>query len=573
MPHNNVRIFALATAICLTATASSANSSLFGDDLKNDEAVVLQLQTKLNELGFDAGPTDGAWGRRTAGAVDAFTERFPPVAPFSEASALIDRLQLIHDSWFASPFSSGNLITPQKSLVSQQIVVSDIRSDGIACEPCNVSTFVLGAGDFDGDQIDEVLLGLHVSVNFRNQNVPTSMMIIDRIETGNAELLKIPGATASIRRVHEREAAIADFNGDGIDDFFIAAHGLDAQPFPGEQNILVLSSPTGLQDRSDTNIPQINDMSHGADAGDIDGDGDYDIVVMTNDGSEKYEPYVLFNDGTGAFEMQPLASIVDAPQIITLYAGRNRANQFSSARLLDLNNDALPELLLLRSDPSESRQHTNTTSHIFWNSGTGTFSADNMTNLPTDRWSSVTFTNDAEAIDLDGDGLMDLILTQSTRETNSSGEIIGNWHGQFIQILRQAEGGYFVDETAERIWPQGYSLPLNEIHFADETELVDLDEDGDVDIVTRSFSPAMTSLSLDDAIIQIGINDGNGHFAPLNPRWLSANQDYRFRSPLPGRFGPDGQTGILSYSVYGIFNETTDITWGADFSLSFLSNH
>lgn len=104
MLFNKIHIFALAAAICTTATASSANSSLFGDDLKNDEAVVLQLQTQLNELGFDAGPTDGAWGRRTAGAVDAFIERFPPVAPFSEASALIDRLQLIHDSWFAFPF-------------------------------------------------------------------------------------------------------------------------------------------------------------------------------------------------------------------------------------------------------------------------------------------------------------------------------------------------------------------------------------------------------------------------------------------------------------------------------------
>ena len=60
MPHNNFRIFGLATAICLTATASSANSSLFGNDLKDDDTVVLQLQTQLNQLGFDAGPTDGA---------------------------------------------------------------------------------------------------------------------------------------------------------------------------------------------------------------------------------------------------------------------------------------------------------------------------------------------------------------------------------------------------------------------------------------------------------------------------------------------------------------------------------
>lgn len=65
------------------AAALKANSSLVGDNLKDNETVVLQLQTQLNELGFDAGPTDGVWGRRTAGAVDAFSERFPPVVPFS----------------------------------------------------------------------------------------------------------------------------------------------------------------------------------------------------------------------------------------------------------------------------------------------------------------------------------------------------------------------------------------------------------------------------------------------------------------------------------------------------------
>ena len=46
---NKIHIFALAAALCTTATGSSANSSLFGDDLKNDEAVVLQLQTQLND--------------------------------------------------------------------------------------------------------------------------------------------------------------------------------------------------------------------------------------------------------------------------------------------------------------------------------------------------------------------------------------------------------------------------------------------------------------------------------------------------------------------------------------------
>ena len=145
MPINKLHILVLVASICSTTTALNANSSLFGDDLKDDHTVVLQLQTQLNELGFDAGPTDGAWGRRTAGALDAFYERFPPATPFSQASELIDRLQLVHDSWFASPFGpNSDLITPPSSIISNQVFRSDIRDQELSCNDCSVVTFAFG---------------------------------------------------------------------------------------------------------------------------------------------------------------------------------------------------------------------------------------------------------------------------------------------------------------------------------------------------------------------------------------------------------------------------------------------
>ena len=41
---------------------------------------------------------------------------------------------------------------------------------------------------------------------------------------------------------HPREILVADFNGDGRDDVFVAAHGYDAMPFAGERNSLILSN-------------------------------------------------------------------------------------------------------------------------------------------------------------------------------------------------------------------------------------------------------------------------------------------------------------------------------------------
>lgn len=552
----------LTTALsCLVLSSSvSANSEIQVRSI-NDQAAILDIQTKLNELGFNAGIADGIWGQRSSNAFNSFIDRYPSFSTTNEMYDPIAQLNAVHRSWFASPFSAeSQIVTPRLSLRNRRVFVSDIRAAGMECNACNIVTMILGAGDFDGDGIDELLVGQHVSDNGQPQNIPTPLILLDKIETGNAELLEVAGPVSPIARVHEREAAIADFNGDGVDDFFVASHGYDAQPFPGEQNILVLSTPEGPRDFSRTNIPQIDDMAHGADAGDIDGDGDVDIVVITNDGAARYEPYVLLNDGSANFEKRSLASFLNASNIVRLYSGGERDNQFSSVRLLDLNRDNLPELLLLRSDPSPSRRYT--TSHILWNNGHGEFSGNSITNLQTDRWSTATFTNDAEAADLNDDGLIDLILTQSTRPSSR-----GNWRGQFIQILLQTEAGTFIDDTAARIWPQGYPVPLDQVSFADETELVDLDADGDVDIVTRSLGPATRTKDLSQAIVQIGLNDGTGHFIPLDPRWLSGNRDYRFRGPIPGNFGPNGSVAVISYRVYGIYNNSRDVTWGAEFYL------
>jgi len=560
MPTYTLHRLTLAAFFCSMASASHTQD--LSADFRSDRGLTQNVQSQLNNLGFNAGAADGLWGRRTEGAIDAFFNQYANPGEQNSVQTLLALMQEVEESWFGNPFyDQTQLITPPNTLNTRRIFTSDIRGSNYDCPECTgVVSMVLGAGDFDNDNIDEVIVGQHI-IDLANNGLAVEqnsrLLILDLSDQpGVVTELEFANGPHNLAGVHEREAVIADFNGDGIDDFFIADHGLDRDPFPGAQNMLVLSSPIGPIDVTATNIPQIDDMSHGADGGDIDNDGDIDIVVSTHRSSNQYEPYVLLNNGQGVFEKRELADYITNPSLIHLY--RNRAyNQYSSLRLIDLNNDDAPELLLLRCD--QQQNNANTVSHILWNEGNGTFNGGTPTDLPTNRWDYYTFTNDADGIDLDGNGLVDLILTQSTRD--------GMWQGHFLQILMQTDPGVFVDQTASRMWNQGYRTPQNNIPFADETEVMDLDGDGDFDLVTRSLSPAMRSQNLDDAIAQIAINVGNGVFRPLDPRWVSGGRDYNFRGPIAGNFGPLGEPAVISHDLHGRYNQQPHQTWGANFYL------
>jgi peptidoglycan hydrolase-like protein with peptidoglycan-binding domain len=47
----------------------------YAEDLRGDMMSVLEVQQALKKAGFDPGPLDGIWGKKTAGAVAAFQER------------------------------------------------------------------------------------------------------------------------------------------------------------------------------------------------------------------------------------------------------------------------------------------------------------------------------------------------------------------------------------------------------------------------------------------------------------------------------------------------------------------
>jgi hypothetical protein len=96
----------------------------------------------------------------------------------------------------------------------------------------------IAAADFNGDGLVDVVIARLGSVS--TDTFPVTVLL----NRGNGRFVD---ATKSIfvgappRTQHPRQIVIADFNGDGRPDAFIADHGSDQLPFPGFPNTLILS--------------------------------------------------------------------------------------------------------------------------------------------------------------------------------------------------------------------------------------------------------------------------------------------------------------------------------------------
>ncbi|MGO1120951.1 FG-GAP-like repeat-containing protein [Rhodovibrionaceae bacterium A322] len=261
--------------------------------------------------------------------------------------------------------------------------------------------------------------------------------------------------------VHAREMVVADFNGDGLQDVFIADHGYDAEPFPGYQNTLLLSDNGGYIDAS-SSLPGA-DFSHSMAVADIDYDGDVDIFV-----NNVSSGYFLVNDGNGNFS-QSTAGLPDYyATSTTTYLG-------------DLNGDAYPDLVLGVDDGSAA-------SVVYYGSRSGDFNGESLV-LPLADGGAAGLTLDIDVGDLNGDGLTDMLFTCSGVDPISQ--------GRYMQLLLNDGQGGFIDASGQI--PDNVLDP-SEI-WQNWTHLVDLDGDGDLDIVAEN------------EVNEIYLNDGQGNFS------------------------------------------------------------
>ncbi|MFO1312243.1 MAG: VCBS repeat-containing protein [Burkholderiales bacterium] len=367
--------------------------------------------------------------------------------------------------------------------------------------------------DLDGDgNEDLVVLGVDFTCCDAPANVPQPGRVFFGDGQGNftaapADRFPIGG----FKMVLPLQVLFADFNGDGRPDMFVACRGWEAEPFPGEQNRLYLSDPAGGWRDATATLPQLNDMSTSAAFGDLEGRGVLDIVVGNAvAGQNKIGPYTLRNDGAGRFAMSR-SNIPAAPgEVMDSLTG----HWFYGTTLADLDGDGRPELILAAGDTVLPYNRLTRTT-VLWNHG-GAFVDGDRTELPAPlAFPGKHVAADAQAIDVNGDGLPDLVVV---------GTDATNYDGWFVQILENRGKRTFVDVTSSYLAPADASgsipgVPYSTAPWPKWVKILDYNGDGLPDFSVEYYPAGPLDASGRQALPPgqplIYLNDGRGHFSTL----------------------------------------------------------
>ena len=290
-----------------------------------------------------------------------------------------------------------------------------------------------------------------------------------------------------------RQVLVPDFNQDGKDDFFIADHGVGMHN--GFRDTYLLSQPNGTwleSSGSHLSHPNYVIFDHGSTAGDIDNDGDIDIVNTNLDGSLT----CWMNRGGGYMSK------------------RTCGNIFAFAiELADMNSDGFLDIV---HGAHEFEGGPNSATGISYNNGRGSFGrTKRLTEIP--AWGTVP---ELSVADLDGDGDQDIVLSRSRKL----------YVGTAIEIKENLGNGQFGSEIFVMFdGPAGYR-PQSEgnewNNFIQAIRFLDQDNDGDLDILLIANETGNSGNKVAGAILR---NDGGFSFTHL-PYGATGNQIRRISS-------------------------------------------
>ena len=221
------------------------------------------------------------------------------------------------------------------------------------------------------------------------------------------------------------------------------------------------------------------DFTHGTAAGDIDGDGDVDILAANVSNADIELPYLLINDGQGGF----LANWQLLPNYNYGSPDLGKADRVEpeSVLLEDMDGDGHVDLVTV---PRARPISLEWVGGIAWNDGSGDFSvAERLVILPSagippNEGNPIpTSSTDPVIADIDNDGDKDLLIVWNPEDS-------GNPQSKgSLQVLINHGRRVFADETVARVGqPPQAEMPSE---WISEFFARDMNSDGCLDILFR----------------------------------------------------------------------------------------
>lgn len=266
-----------------------------------------------------------------------------------------------------------------------------------------------------------------------------------------------------------RVIKVRDINMDSIPDILVGT------TYQTQSQLYIGLGNGKFKNVTDSNLPRINASVGDLEIGDVDDDGDLDVVLsdwgvgsnMNNSGGRTM---LWLNDGKGVFTD---VTNTRMPKLLI---------QFSwDLEFFDFDNDFDLDIAISCKRCATSR--------IFVNNGKGYFQEKRLLPAYTNNY-------DLEIMDVNGDGFLDLI-------TVNDGDIVqGLSNSRREHIFLNQEGKKFIDATDE-LWPDSENIGMDDNNIV----FLDYDSDKDPDFL-------ISSLTGEDRLL---VNDGTGKFQLLQP--------------------------------------------------------
>jgi hypothetical protein len=535
-------------------------------------SIVSDVQDKLNQLGYNAGSVDGAYGETTRRALEEFYKDNGSVydgeLDSNEVNDLQSALENIGSYCRAQPLhhlgssAQSKVFDFSENFISITTSIPFFQRGTIGRLAIDTATYdtnpyIVAVGDINLDGISDLM------VDYIETQTPP--IILTGTSSGKFDTINL-GEEATRR--HIREGQFIDLNQDNYPDFvgfttsdhveYFERNGIYNLP-TGEPDIILINK--GGQEFDIITPPEghQNDVNHGGLLSDINGDGMVDIISLTEATGKATYPILQLQNNEFQLTDKPL------PQLVT-------DHWIEDGEAGDLNGDGVDDYVISLEIPHFERDLSfNLSEHIenhrtllvIYGDGDQDFSdnksftigeywfdVETLTEIFKSNTSNVTEnftlnkipfgTANIDLFDINNDGRLDIV----------EGQFIGDWSTSGLQVylndqdcFRHATYQFFPNQQANRIADTNYATKyINNFYFED------INGDQLDDLVIQSLPIRNQQVDLGEENYPfLFLQDENGSFLPTANTNVLELLD--ISNIVVGDFNGDGKNDLAGIEI------------------------